>query len=332
MMDKELENLAMDQDLDFDKKLEATINRKIRRIALKSAILVVAVAVILFLGISPVMNFCYTNAAKLNKGQPSKLLTVLRAYYETVNPYVEVGPVEVEKNGFGTYTLNMNMVDRKEAAEVGVTNLTMKMKRGTLSVQNDSGKFAQVTLGRFLVKGEDEPMTQGEKREIIEEIKKLPESANLYLSISDKKIQDVGNLMKRTNEDLSLEWVQAYQPECEFQGGVRLHSTFTGGTFGEDRSQMTGTELKNAYIENLKALQANEEAWKGLELYSSNTVWAESAKEEVLQETIAAAEKSSEFKTQNYCISGTKEEILKFLESETYNKIQVDGVQVSRLM
>ena len=85
------------------------------------------------------------------------------------------------------------------------------------------------------------------------------------------------------------------------------------------------------YLKNLKLLKDNQDVWKGLELYSENSVWSESENDQLLQQAISAAEKSQTFQTKNYCISGTKKEVLAFLEKGAYHRIYVDDVMFSIL-
>lgn len=323
-MDLVLETLAIDQDMDFDQKLEKLINRKMRKVALRTAIIVVLIAAVIFLGISPLMNLHYTNPAKIDDMRQNDVFPVLDAYYKTTHPYVELWSVQAEKEGFGCYTLNLDLSNYHRQAAA-----TLEMKRGRISVTSDSMQCLNMLVERFYTGQEEEPMGEEDRKILMKEIKALPDSAHLYLSVSAKKPQDVSALLKQTSDDFELEWMQVYQPENEFQGGIGIYSDIIGPGFDSIREEVTVKSLKEEYLKNLKLLKENQEFWRGLDLYSGNSLWAESEKEQLLQKAISAAEKSPKFQTQNYCVSGTKKEILEFLQEGEYNRIGVDNVQFS---
>ncbi len=332
-IDQELEDLgilAMEQDLDFDQKLEKMIARKMRKVAIRTAIIVVLIVAVVFLGISPVMNLCYTNPIQMNvvdENKESDLCAVLDAYYKTTSPYVEIWGAEVRKEGFGRYALHLNLIKYKKGAEA-----TLEMKRGRLSTVSDSDQCVSPVIGRFYTEQQGEAMGSEDRKSLMEEIEKLPDSSHLYLSISDRKPQDVAALLGRMNDDLELSWLQVYQPENEFQAGVGIYSNFIGPNYDIPPEQATAGRLKEEYLRNLKLLRENQDVWKGLELYSGDSIWAESENDQLLQRAISAAEKSQTFQTKNYCVSGTKKEVLTFLQKGAYDRIDVDNVQYSILI
>lgn len=325
-MDQELGTLAMDQDLDFDQKLEKMITRKMRKVAVKTAIIVVLAVAVVFLGISPVMNLMHYNPAKTSKTGEGDPMAVLDAYYKTTCPYVEVWGVQVEKEGFGCYTLNLDLMNGKKTVAA-----VLEMKRGRISITSDSSQCLSPLIGRFFTEQQGEAMGEEDRKTLIKEIEKLPDSSHLYLSLSNQKPQDVSALLKQTNDELELEWLQVYQPENEFQAGVGIYSNVIGPNYDIMPEELTAERLKEEYLKNLKLLKENQDAWKGLELYSGDSIWAESEKDQLLQKAISAAEKSPIFQTKNYCVSGTKKEILAFLQKGAYNRINVDNVQYSIL-
>ncbi|MCI9595793.1 MAG: hypothetical protein HFE75_00560 [Firmicutes bacterium] len=329
-MEQELGNLAMEQDLDFDQRLEKMIARKMRKIAIRTAVIVVLIIAVIFLGISPMMNLCYSNPIQMNvvdENKENDLCSVLDAYYQTTSPYVGIWGAEVKREGFSRYTLNLNLTNCGKSAEA-----TLEMKRGRLSIINDSSQCMGVILGRFYEEDTHDSLAEEQNgKELVEEMKKLPESAYLYLALSDKKPRDVSALLDQTNDDLELQWIQVYQPENEFQAGIGTCPGIIGPDRGFTPEELTAERLKEEYLKNLKLLKDNQDVWKGLELYSENSVWSESENDQLLQQAISAAEKSQTFQTKNYCISGTKKEVLAFLEKGAYHRIYVDDVMFSIL-
>ena len=92
VLDKELEAL-MESMPDYgrlEKAIERSIKRKIKRIVYRTVAAVMAALLIVFLGVSPAMNAIYTNPAKLNEEPDKTLQKVMRTYWETLEPYIEV--------------------------------------------------------------------------------------------------------------------------------------------------------------------------------------------------------------------------------------------------
>ena len=326
-IEKDLEALAMEQEPDLDGAIEKVIRKKMRRVALKTTIAVLVAVAVIFLGVSPIVDHCYPDPTKLN-GKPSQLLSVLRTYYETMYPHREVLGVDVERDGFGCYTLYLNMADHREKIVVGVSDVTMKMKLGKLSVADDSEGLTVFTSGIFAQEDEDlESVEEGWMEDMLSEIRKLPETSRLYLNISDKQAKDIEKLVARQNDDFRLEWVQIYQPECDFQAGLQMQLSAAYDD-SDKRSECSAEELKEIYIRNLKVLQDNFDLWKSLGLHSGNTYW-EQPDISLLEQSISAAESSEDFRSKYYCVSGSRDEILKYLDSIDCTMFTVDKVRYS---
>lgn len=73
--------------------------------------------------LNPVVSLFFPNAEKLNERDgenPSQLLKLMRAYYETVYPDKEVTMLEVEKDGFGCYTIQTVVMDHSGVTTRGI--------------------------------------------------------------------------------------------------------------------------------------------------------------------------------------------------------------------
>jgi hypothetical protein len=97
----------------------------------------------------------------------------------------------------------------------------------------------------------------------------------------------------------------------------------------DDRRGMTEEELKKVYISNLKELLNTEYIWKDLALSSGSTVFYKSR--EVLENCLKDAEKISVLTTKNYCISGSKDQILNYLKNTNIKSVLVDKIRLSKL-
>ncbi len=322
-IERELDDLAMEQNPDLDRAVEQIIRKKMRKAAMKTSIAVVLTVVVIFLGISPFVDLFYPNGVKLSEGNSSQMLRMLRAYYETMYPYNEVLGVSAEREGFGSYTLYVNMADHRESITVGNTDVIMELNRGELSVVEDSKGRTVFSAGNFS-ESED---SKRESERMLSEIKLLPETSCLYLSISAEEAQEIEALNRRMDsDDLRLEWVQVYQPECDFQAGIRMNLCGSSGD-ADLRQELSAAELKAAYIENLQTLRDNLDLWKSLGMYSGNTMWKPRA--DFFDELISSAESTETFETKNYCISGTRDEIIAYLDSVDYVQFTVDKVYYS---
>lgn len=334
-IDLALDDLKLETDVDLDKLIEKKINRRIRKIALKTVIIVVAILILIFLCISPVMNLMNTNPAKLNKdggtNKSSTLVKVYDAWLETNYPLRELDEkVTVAEEGFGNYTIKLHVFNTSEKIIAGDEyNVILKIKRSKVSIDKDTNNLLTNKGGMFYTKGMSWMASKTEQANIINEIKKLPESAYVDLVVSGVKPRDTSSLKRTETNDLSLEWYQVYQPSCDFQGGIAASKVKWYS--GKERDKMTSAELNKAYIRNLKTLRDNKELWADLGLFSGNKQFV--GGEYDLNNNIKAAEKSGVIKCKNYCVRGTKEAILEYIEKydNDINMINVINVQLSTL-
>jgi hypothetical protein len=317
-LDKELHALIdeLPEDKDLASDIEKIINKKIRKVVFRTTLAILSVLAALFLMISPLMNIGYTNPEKLNKEPERKVTSSFRAYFEVMYPYNEVASVQIEKEGFSRYMLNMQIIDHTGPIRIGRPNVKIEMFRGNLKLREDINDMVVKLMGRFEVE---------ESSRIKEEVEKLPESAMIYLSIGEINPRPVSEIRK---EKITLEWLQVNQPNSEFQGGISLNlSCLFKDT--DDRRGMTEEELKKIYISNLQELINTEYIWKNFELSSGNTIFSNS--KEVLQNCLKDAEKISVLTTKNYCISGPKAQILNYLKNTNIKSVYVDKIRLSSL-
>jgi len=153
----------------------------------------------------------------------------------------------------------------------------------------------------------------------------LPESAVIYLSLGEIDPRPVAEIRK---ENITLEWLQVNQPNSEFQGGISMNlMTLYKDT--DDRRSVTEDELKKVYISNLQELLDTEYIWQDLGLSSGNTIYHNP--KEVIQNCLNDAEKISVLTTKNYCVSGSKDQIVNYLKNAKIKSIYVDKIRLSSL-
>lgn len=317
-LDKQLHALIdeMPENRDLASDIEKIINKKIRKVVFRTTLAIICVLAALFLMISPLMDMSFTNPKNLNKEPNQKVTSSLRAYFELMYPYNEVATLQVEKEGFSKYMLEMQIIDHTGPIMIGKSNVKIEMFRGNLKLKEDINNMTMKIIRRF---------DAGESSWIKEELEKLPESALIYLSIGEINPRPVSEIRK---EKITLEWLQVNQPNSEFQGGISMNLNCRYKDT-DDRRGLTEEELKKVYISNLEELLNTEYIWKDLGLSSGSAIFYQSR--EVLENSLKDAKKISVLTTKNYCISGSKEQILNYLKNTNIKSILVDKIRLSRL-
>lgn len=315
-LDEELEALIneMPEQDDLEKKITQSINRRIRRTVLRTLAGVTAVLLASFLVINPLMNRMFFNPYQLNKKPEKVMLGVLRDYCETTLPFREIMDLDVKKKGFARYELEMQAADLTEPIFVGAANVWCQVNRGKYENFMDPDLSMTKNVGRFACGYNDQD-------EIITKMSELPKSAMIYLSLSDTSPKSVEEL-RRAN--VELEWFQVYQPNVEFQGGLSVRPR-AGYAEDDIRDEMTEQELTEVYLSNLQNMLEHMEVWSQLELSDGRgSVYVD----RVLNETYEDAKSLKTLTSENYCVSGKRDEIIHFLQENTFDSIFIDNVSL----
>ena len=182
----------------------------------------------------------------------------------------------------------------------------------------DSDSKMSHEIGRFACDYEKQD-------EMIERISELPKSAIIYLSVSDLSPKSVEELRSTVVE---LEWFQVYQPNVEFQGGL---SAKPRALYAEDdrRDEMTDQELIEVYLSNLENMLEHEEVWMELGLSDGRSnAYSTYSMKNVLAETYEDAKSLTTLTSENYCIYGKRDEVIQFLQDNTFDSIYVENVRL----
>lgn len=91
-------------------------------------IVIFGIIFVLFLIISPGMDAVYLNPEKLQKDQT--FLSVMRDYYDVTRPYIEINNIQVEKKGFGRYTLGISATNNIKSRNIGIENVWVDLEQG----------------------------------------------------------------------------------------------------------------------------------------------------------------------------------------------------------
>ena len=321
-LEQELETLAeeMPAQADLEQKIQQSITRRIKRIAGVTALAVLLAVATLFLCISPLMNLMFWDPTDEDeKGRPL-VFFVLRDYWETTTPYVDLIRMQVEKKGFGCYRLAIEATNHREALHVGTTDLWIDVNRGNYENRQDAKGYFTHQTGRFMFR-----INAEEKAELLNELQKLPQSAHVYLSVAGAQPRGIEELR---NETVDLLWVQVYQPNVEWQGGLSMRLTDA-----YDKDDVSGIlndkELLEVYRSNLKNMLEHPKVWKDFYLPDGgDTVYT--AASGVLEKTYEDAQNLETLMVKNYCVSGTRDEIIEYLQCTDVTSVKVDEVILSK--
>lgn len=316
-LEMELRELGTPEEIEgFREKeldLERMINRRIKKICLKVIGVVFVLILLLLAGISPLMKRQFLNPVKM-EAENSGCTMYLRTYYETMQPYTEIWTAQPEDQGFSSYEIRTRIFSPIKEGELSGL---FQMKKGRVTSKLDTQNLLIPLMGRF-------KMDTGKTEEIKKEIKKLPESACLYLSIGEAKER---SLMELLEEKVQIEWVELYQEKSDFQGGLNMNMT---GIWKETdkRKELSEKELKEVFVENLTLLLTEPELLKSLEVYSGSTVFYDLSP---IKETREYFQQEVPLEVKNYCISGTRDEISDYLDTLGEASVLVDEIKLSVL-
>lgn len=316
-LDQELELLMdeMPEQVDFEKKIDRYIKKKIRNITIKTVCSMFIIIAVLFLMISPAMDQAYLNPKKLEKD--GTFQSVLCDYYEITRPYIEMGTIHTEKKGFARYSLGLEVHDYTKKINVGLENVWVDVVLGKYKNWNDPQRLLLTRMGAF-----EYPSSKEDIDNLTKELEKLPESAKISLAISEKEVRDVEELRK---EKVDLDWLEVYHPnQPEFQGGLSLWRVqFFDDS--DDRENMTEEELLKVYVQNLKNLVEHPDIWRSLGLPYHTSFWPEGV--EPVKDCYEDAKTLEKLQTKAYYISGRRDEILEYLRKTSIESVSVYDVK-----
>lgn len=298
--------------------LEKLIRRRIRNICLKTLLAVAVCATLVFGLINPLAKLTAFNPIHMEEDDGG-FTQYLNAYYGTMQPYIRVTGTDITDTGFGTYDAALYVVgpENLKAYVGGYTDVHLTIRQGEAEVTSDpTGKLTKY-LGRF-----DSDLI--DRTNLLTELEKLPTSAYIRLS--------VGTDTPRTLEELrtlpaEVVWVQVYAPDLEFQGGINLSPSLL---FGKeiDPWELNSQELAQFYADNLELLLTQPKLLTSLGIFSNYRVYYVTS---VVEEALASAREMKDFRSQNFCVQGSRDEILALIDELEPTSLQVDHIFLTPL-
>lgn len=313
-LDKELNELLEDvPEVDLEKKIIRLVNNRIRTIVLNVLLVVAVICTVLFLGISPIMNASHYDPSD----EENHLEEVLYEYVELTMPWREVSrnAMQVESKGFGNYEVSITLLDKTKPLLIGGNNVRFALEQGKLSVESDPELLMVHHANRFAMS--ENSLTKAEVME-------LPSSAMLYLSLS---LDEAVPLETLRNLDVTVEWIQVYQPTVEFQGGMLMNSSM--GRSDRTTINMDDEQLLKFYCDHMELLLEHGEIWPQLSLLDGDgEIFYPTASTEVLNKTYDNALTLEEIMVENFCVCGKRDQIAALYDQFSFDSIYVDNVRL----
>ncbi|MHB0739319.1 hypothetical protein [Peptostreptococcus stomatis] len=215
----------------IDKEIKKRIARTTRSVLLRTAILVVALVFI----INPIVKSFYPDFYTMDNSEEKKqdlwtqvknrylspvlyskginhttdysdLDNMVHSFYATTDPTRYLINIDVLDKQFGSYKFYLDTVNYDESTlESGNVDFEIDYKRGKKIIDySKPGNTISLNLyGGFL-----------DKKELVEDVKKLPDSAYIFASVGSKNLMSIADLLKEfeKNWDIMPFWLRVVDP------------------------------------------------------------------------------------------------------------------------
>lgn len=215
----------------IDKEIKKRIARTTRSVLLKTAILIVALLFIINPIVKSFYPDFYTMANSEEKNEPlwtqvknrylspllygndrnytslySDLANMVYSFYATTDPTRYLTGINVVDKQFGSYKFHLDTVNYNESTlQAGDVDFEIDYKRGKKIIDySKPGNTISLNLyGGFL-----------DKKELIGDVKKLPDSSYIFASVGCKNLVSIADLLKEfeKNWDIMPFWLRVVDP------------------------------------------------------------------------------------------------------------------------
>ena len=311
-------NEIPEQD-ELERRINQSINKRIRKTVIHTLTGLAVITLVMIILIRPWINYMFYDPYKLQYQADQKILRILRDYCETFHPYREAVSLEVRRNGMGKYKLELEVADLTKPLNSNEAKVLFDINYSFWGDIVDSESVLKFHSDRF-------NQINVDKGEMIERISELPKSAVVYLSVSELEAKSIEVLR---NMEVELQWFQVYQPNLTLQGGMNYQPRIRFDEY-DNRTEMTEQELLEVYIESLYDLEWEIEAWKGFGLDIENEEGGTYYKflDNGITKLRRDAYDLTELLSENYCVYGKRDEIIRFLQERTFDSILIENVNL----
>lgn len=347
---EEAEERARAAERDFERRLEKAIDRRIRNICLKTFAVAAAVCMVVFLIVSPAVGVFFPTPQHVGGMGSASLEEYLGAYYETTRPYVELVPANdqqrrawTQNRGFGCYTVGLNVLDGKQYwARTGESNVQVTLDRGRFAVKNDPE--------RVLVRGWNAFNYRDSVEGVRADLEGLPRTSYGYISVRANAPVSIETLRE---SGLDVNWIEVYSDvesvadqAFRWRGGLNTR-TRTSENGDDWRQDMSSDELRQRYLNNLETLLSAPRLLRQLSFdvetdgvpddlsldggVSSGGWYAfsgDAVKEAIRANCDAVAAQTGPLLTERYCVSGSRDALLAYLDTADIRCVGIDNVHI----
>ena len=347
---EEAEERARAAERDFERRLEKAIDRRIRNICLKTFAVAAAVCMVVFLIVSPAVGVFFPTPQHVGGMGSASLEEYLGAYYETTRPYVELVPANdqqrrawTQNRGFGCYTVGLNVLDGKQYwARTGESNVQVTLDRGRFAVKNDPERVLVRDWNAFNYRDSVEGVRA--------DLEGLPRTSYGYISVRAKAPVSIETLRE---SGLDVNWIEVYSDvesvadqAFRWRGGLNTR-TRTSENGDDWRQDMSSDELRQRYLNNLETLLSAPRLLRQLsfdvetdgvpdDLSLDGGVFSggwyafsgDAVKEAIRANCDAVAAQTGPLLTERYCVSGSRDALLAYLDTADIRCVGIDNVHI----
>ena len=347
---EEAEERARAAERDFERRLEKAIDRRIRNICLKTFAVAAAVCMVVFLIVSPAVGVFFPTPQHVGGMGSASLEEYLGAYYETTRPYVELVPANdqqrrtwTQNRGFGCYTVGLNVLDGKQYwARTGESNVQVTLDRGRFAVKNDPERVLVRDWNAFNYRDSVEGVRA--------DLEGLPRTSYGYISVRANAPVSIETLRE---SGLDVNWIEVYSDvesvadqAFRWRGGLNTR-TRTSENGDDWRQDMSSDELRQRYLNNLETLLSAPRLLRQLsfdvetdgvpdDLSLDGGVFSggwyafsgDAVKEAIRANCDAVAAQTGPPLTERYCVSGSRDALLAYLDTADIRCVGIDNVHI----
>ena len=347
---EEAEERARAAERDFERRLEKAIDRRIRNICLKTFAVAAAVCMVVFLIVSPAVGVFFPTPQHVGGMGSASLEEYLGAYYETTRPYVELVPANdqqrrtwTQNRGFGCYTVGLNVLDGKQYwARTGESNVQVTLDRGRFAVKNDPERVLVRDWNAFNYRDSVEGVRA--------DLEGLPRTSYGYISVRANAPVSIETLRE---SGLDVNWIEVYSDvesvadqAFRWRGGLNTR-TRTSENGDDWRQDMSSDELRQRYLNNLETLLSAPRLLRPLsfdvetdgvpdDLSLDGGVFSggwyafsgDAVKEAIRANCDAVAAQTGPLLTERYCVSGSRDALLAYLDTADIRCVGIDNVHI----
>ncbi len=212
------------QVLELSRIIDNELNKKAKKASRKTIIYLIAIVVILYFIISPIVKLGYPNPKKFEKEMIgeywSKMDMILEAEFNLSKPYFRYRDSQVKDLGFGNYEINLMTHDKTAGAMRNPDVCAVDISRGGNGYCDTADSLA---INAFQYHNHDVIVNTENINRTLDIVNGLPDSAAIFSEtafIDLQKLYDVFKMFEDNEDDLM--YVNVYGKHCNNILGITM--------------------------------------------------------------------------------------------------------------